>query len=99
GGWFVRGRRSSWGWCSVSWLRKIGYILLFLAVLAIGFKVGNWWTSREVSELRTQLSKSRETIEVQEGLYVKATDEIKFLKDTLDISDFKMKVLRDELNK
>lgn len=80
----------------MKWLKYVGVGILVAAILAIGFKVGDWWTSRisdrEIATLKTELAKNSETLEIQEGLY--ATEAIKTFKlqSLLDVS-------RDEVAK
>jgi hypothetical protein len=59
----------------MSRFKTIGVVILVLAVVAVGFKVGDWWRARqsgsEIEALKTQLASTTETLEIQKGLYSK----------------------------
>lgn len=55
--------------------KYVGWVVLVVAVLAIGFKVGHWWSNRvsatEIAKISAQLQQTTETLEIQKGLYTK----------------------------
>ena len=58
-------------------MKYAGYAIMAVAVLMIGFKVGDWWRNRkasnEIADLQTQLSQSNETITLKDGLFISQT--------------------------
>jgi hypothetical protein len=56
-------------------LKYVGIGLMIAAIMAVGFKIGDWWSTRksadEISKLSVQLSQSAETLELTTGLYSK----------------------------
>lgn len=57
--------------------KEIGLAVLVIAILGIGFKVGDWWrdrkTSDQIADLQTKLAQDRETIVLKDGLFITET--------------------------
>jgi hypothetical protein len=83
-------------------LKYVGLVIIFLIVIAIGFRAGDWWRGRqandEIAALKTELSKHLETIEVQKSVYVAQTIKYATLQGLLDASRAEVKALKKYLD-
>lgn len=59
----------------MKWMKYAGVLVLIIAIMAVGFSVGDWWRTRKsadvIAELATNLQKTTETLEITTGLYSK----------------------------
>jgi hypothetical protein len=82
--------------------KYVGYIVLLIAILAVGFKVGDWWrnrqTANEVALLATQLQKTTETLEVETGLFTKQSSAFEDLSKYLDGKTTEIVALKKQLD-
>lgn len=86
----------------MNWLKYAGITVLVIAVMAIGFKIGDWWTTRqsraEISTLKTELSKHLETIEVQKDVYAIQIFKYDVLQELFDTSRAEVEALKKHLD-
>lgn len=83
----------------MSWLKYVGFGILLVIVVAIGFKLGSRSRDADVADLSLQLAKSQETLEIANGLYVRQTAELKNAGVILDASRTEVKLLKEHLKK
>lgn len=85
----------------MKWAKYAGVVALIIAVMAIGFKVGDWWTTRktrgEIATLKTELSKHLETIEVQKGVYAIQIFKYDTLQDLFDTKMAEVELLKKHI--
>lgn len=83
-------------------LKYLGYLFAVVAVLMIGFKVGDWWrmrkTANQISELATTLQKTTETLEITTGLYSKQSFAYQDLAKYLEAKTSEMVALKKQLD-
>jgi hypothetical protein len=87
----------------MKWGKYVGWIVLVIAVLAVGFKFGDWWRTRQsvdaIAKLSTQLQKTTETLEITTGLYSKQSYAYENLTKYLSYKTDETAALQKELEK
>jgi uncharacterized membrane-anchored protein YhcB (DUF1043 family) len=81
----------------LKYVKYVGVAIVIIIFVGLGFRLGDWWRSREVADLKTELSKSAETLELATGLYVRKIEEIDKLTSILDTSRTEVKKLKEHL--
>lgn len=85
----------------MNWAKRGGTAFLILALIVVGFLVGNWWSKRvsavEIARISAQLQKTTETLELSTGLYTKVVAEYSNLVDAFQGSANEIVALKKQL--